>query len=1328
MNHDRHDFTLVIQPDSVSRSAELLLFGQTGEQIACHYADFRLRTLSQLHGMFDLHNFLHRYVEPEEHQHTMAELGVCIAKQILGNDIFNVLWHWQELRTLQIRLPGATESGDDFTAALVRIPWEIARPSLAEPTLAERQLRICITHAMPERAMHALPFEANDVLRVLFVFAEARNSSPLGMRQERREILRLFDEEIHPKREVLLHTLAHGVTRSRLLAKLRENGGYHIIHWSGHGQRDTLELAKSGGASDLLSGADLLRMFPEANVALPRLMFLSACHSGDILPPHNWNEFFDREGERRITALLDKDINLVEHPGFSGTAHTLLQGGVPTVVAMRFNVGDEYARELALGFYQALLAQGHSVAAALAQVRHGMRTGAQQNHFSACDHATPLLYGENQTGLASEGGQRTNLITEQHHLRKVAELNVQPNFVGRTWELTRMGAEWLDNEAAAPVAQIIGLGGMGKTTLAAEALDLWEGQFEWILSFQVKAHPLSLDFALAEIHWRLVGELGVYHRHLQAHPADAIHRPANDGFKGKTREDRLMSNLVRAMQDEAILLVLDNFETNLKPVPEAGAQSWTCLDAAWECLLAKLAQALCGTRSRVLITCRRPLFALAQNGCKVVLGPLQPAEAKLYLRQHPKLAEMFFSSDAAQRRLAQRVLSASRFHPLLLDRLARLLSTNLLSELNHALQTLESNKEFGNLPALFSGLSDQNSEMAYLEDALRNSIDQLLQYVGTEAQRLLWMIALGNEQPVEKWLLTTALRQQTLLYTLVRKIGKPLSPLLHGIADVLRGIYTPRQDVQASKATQLVQAAANPQVEAALEQMCQLGLIRSNQIEKYEQVEFSCHELVRERILAYFARKSEYSFTVNIKTVQNSYAIILRELFFALKNEDRNYAMGIGSRALVYFVEADNCIEVIPFAQHMVNHALDANLLARILPYLQIAEISAIGHRQKLRFNLLIADALSETIRFEESLPYFQEAANMARQILKTRTGFTIWGDLSVVYDNWANILRKLHRLDEALGLLLDSQAAKKKALKFGGAITGWNLIASELEICRIEILQGKASEVVPFYDKMLGQIATEWQKQRKRRWVNVPGVMETSSNVYVDALDVAVLLNIKRGEWQTALMHAETLIATQRELGRTRQEITCNRLNRAIILLEMNKFAEAQQELEYCLQSFESGSAEHICVLNEFSLLFDRVGDIDQSITMVRKALAMAQHLPGPIARAISHGNLSNRLRHRNNDTDVAEADLHQLAALVYFFGFNAHVYLKEALNRYEKDLQIDASSGRIPTAPDTEALLVNPEFLPLAIWVKKSNVSISRLRDKLIQLIPPVDSASAG
>src|SRR5262249_62358571 len=183
-------------------------------------------------------------------------------------------------------------------------------------------------------------------------------------------------KQTYPRRRVVADFRTRGVTRQGLQAQIQENGAYHIVHWSGPGPLNRLELAKPGGAQDFLSGEDLLDLFIRAGGFIPRLFFLSACYSGDILRVKDWNDFLTvaqgKELGMQGTPVSDtKDIPLDERPGYTGTAHALLQGGVPSVVAMRYAVGDDYARELAVEFYRALLAhtQPKTVAPALTMAR-----------------------------------------------------------------------------------------------------------------------------------------------------------------------------------------------------------------------------------------------------------------------------------------------------------------------------------------------------------------------------------------------------------------------------------------------------------------------------------------------------------------------------------------------------------------------------------------------------------------------------------------------------------------------------------------------------------------------------------------------------------------------------------------------------------------------------------------------------------------------------------------------------------------------------------------------------------------------------------------------
>ena len=75
------------------------------------------------------------------------------------------------------------------------------------------------------------------------------------------------------------------------------------------------------------------------------MFFLSACHSGDILRVKDWNDFLavaqgKEPGTKQSPPAETKDIPLDKPPGYTGTAHALLQGGVPSVVAMRYAVGE----------------------------------------------------------------------------------------------------------------------------------------------------------------------------------------------------------------------------------------------------------------------------------------------------------------------------------------------------------------------------------------------------------------------------------------------------------------------------------------------------------------------------------------------------------------------------------------------------------------------------------------------------------------------------------------------------------------------------------------------------------------------------------------------------------------------------------------------------------------------------------------------------------------------------------------------------------------------------------------------------------------------------
>jgi hypothetical protein len=1040
------NFDLIITADYPSRMAELCLLDEHGVQIAFRQTDFKTIAVSRQQGLFDLRNYLRHYVEPGQEAATVAELGVCIAEEVLGADIFRTLAASASQRTLRIQLPGATEADNHLAAALARVPWEMARAAADQPTLGERNLLVRVVHDMEAPATQPLALGRDECLRVLFVFAEARGSRPLAARLERRELLRLFAQEIYPQRRVVADFLTHGVTRQRLQAQIQENGGYHIVHWSGHGHLNRLELAKPGGAQDFLSGEELLDLFIRAGGFIPRLFFLSACQSGDILRVKDWNDFLavaqGQEPGTKDTPVSDtRDIPLDQRPGYTGTAHALLQGGVSAVVAMRYAVGDDYARELAVEFYRALLAhaQPKTAAAALTMARQSLLDPHRPGYacYDVCDHATPVLYGAEQPGLTLQQGRSPGLDTRNPRLHQIAELTTagHEHFVGRTWELAELGADFIGSSSGVevkPVALITGLGGMGKTALTAEALALWESRFEWVLLYQAKPNALGFDATLHDIHQKLYAELGRYHDHVQERPADAIYRMAVAEFTGAERLERLTRNLVRALRDEPILLVLDNFETNLKPQAEPGSAAeplWACQDPAWDRCLTQLATELVGTPSRVLITCRLPLAALAGTAChRVLLGPLPAGEAALYLREHAGLSRMIFSGDPAERALAMRLLQASRFHPLLMDRLARLATggSALRPQLLQALDAMETSHDYSQLPALFTTSPGDAKGLAYLNDALATSLDQLIRDASPDARRLLWLIAVAND-PVTLGLLKSVWSGESYEREQLQQLKQMLDMLPQLPPELQEELKAMPPKLRAMLDALPPAAPTKPDPAPLLHHLMAVGLAtEERQRQDDANPDLTCHELVRERIRTWMDDHPQDRADLRENAIRLAYAERLEVVFDALQHQNMTAALQAGSRALVYCVQAGAYDRLGGFAGCFVTSTSDPRLLTGLLLHLEAA--AAAAPEGWLRWSCLcyLADALRVCGCPDASLPFYEQAATQACPAAEAQgeNGRQAWVDVSWITDNWAGALAMTGDVDASRQRRLDSAEA----------------------------------------------------------------------------------------------------------------------------------------------------------------------------------------------------------------------------------------------------------------------------------------------------------------
>ncbi len=339
----------------------------------------------------------------------------------------------------------------------------------------------------PEDREIALALEPNEILRVLLVFAETEKSNPLAARLEREQLLALFYEQILPQRLVQIDTICYGVTRASIAEQVRKAKGYHIVHWSGHGNHDSLLL--QGEEKNRISGAGLVELFQQAGGFVPKLVFLSACHSGaffnageiiranatskrantQVRPYENGDEC---RGEPMCSPDISPDISSKDLPasiankqGYTSTALALLTAGVSQVVAMRYSVSDAYARQLAVLFYQHLLAEQYNADSALATARSQL---LDDSKIGAIEHTTPLLFGQDRWVLEAVKKRNTAQLRPRYPDRRFQELlkdeqygfKARTHFVGRSRELTRLNQDWL-SASESPVVLIQGLAGLG---------------------------------------------------------------------------------------------------------------------------------------------------------------------------------------------------------------------------------------------------------------------------------------------------------------------------------------------------------------------------------------------------------------------------------------------------------------------------------------------------------------------------------------------------------------------------------------------------------------------------------------------------------------------------------------------------------------------------------------------------------------------------------------------------------------------------------------------------------------------------------------------------
>lgn len=390
-------------------------------------------------------------------------------------------------------------------------------------------------------------------------------------------------------------------------------GDVHVLHLSAHGGPGTLDLEDDAGAACRVTAQQFLEQAVPPD-CMPPVIALAACYTDAPAA--------------------------AQAPSF---AAELLARGAAAVIGTETSVTDRYATRVFARVYNELThAPTPDVVAAVAQARRAVQgelvtaTNPRDQAIAGLDEwgiltvlsaaGSTIVYDPRTTpvGAAASG-------PAQPAGRSFAGLLARDpgEFVGRRIEQRSLPAVLSGGTLAGVVLH--GIGGVGKTTLAAETI------------------RRTLERDPARVAATVTGETNI--DAVLAAAIDALRRPllmasdqagatAMHALSVASRldlpwQERLAVLREYVLEAAPLLLVLDNFEDNLI---NSGGQPREFRDESLAGLLAAWAQT--PGRSRLLVTCRYPFRLPDDAGTRLLwrqLGPLTAAETLKLVWSLPSL-------------------------------------------------------------------------------------------------------------------------------------------------------------------------------------------------------------------------------------------------------------------------------------------------------------------------------------------------------------------------------------------------------------------------------------------------------------------------------------------------------------------------------------------------------------------------------------------------------------------------------------------------------------------------------------------------------------------
>jgi tetratricopeptide (TPR) repeat protein len=448
---------------------------------------------------------------------------------------------------------------------LAGLPWEALPGPDGRGPLALHPL-VSIYRKTDAAALRVLP----GPLRIVVAIASPdTNGGPvLDYEQELRNVLAAVRSARQDAADVRVVPFA-------TVAAIREEldrGPAHVLHISGHGAPGVLSLEKEDGSARAVTAEEFVsEAVPPGR--MPPVITLAACYT-------------DAAGSQDGTSF----------------AARLCARGAAAVIATETSITDIYATRLLARVYGTLARSGDAdVVTALSDARRDVQAGLETSPERRDTELAALGEWAAVTVLAAAGSVP---VLDAHHTAAagpqpsrpgigIGGLAARPDwyFVGRRAEQRRWPADLTDFASAGIV--ICGIGGTGKTTLAAEIAARVRDREPGRVLVSL-AGPLTLEGLLGAVITTVRRVLLV-----RGHDGEAVQALDIAGRADLGWRDRLGILREYVLDRVPVLLLLDNFEDNLRPGSDTGY-------AVGDEVLAELlaAWAIDPGRSRLLVTCR----------------------------------------------------------------------------------------------------------------------------------------------------------------------------------------------------------------------------------------------------------------------------------------------------------------------------------------------------------------------------------------------------------------------------------------------------------------------------------------------------------------------------------------------------------------------------------------------------------------------------------------------------------------------------------------------------------------------------------------------------